>query len=302
MPPDNKRGGLGKGLSALLPSSTPSLKGSIFFYCEIEKIRPRKNQPRKDFENIQELADSIREKGILQPLVVRKLDDGYEILAGERRFRAAQHLKLREVPVVVKTADEKAAMEIALIENIQREDLNPMEEAHAYRDLMDSYHLTQEEVSKKLGKDRATIANTMRLIKLPAIIQEMVVSGKLSAGHARSLLALEKVEEQIVLAKEIVAKGLSVRKVEELIKQMNDGGEVAITASPKREPTQLPVFLSRVQGMLHERLATKVAVNHKKKSLTISFADEQDLAKILERMGIATIPESETTISPASTS
>src|SRR5512138_2620100 len=181
-----KKTGLGKGMAALLPV-TETERGN-FFSCPIEEIRPHRGQPRKTFspEKLEELAASIREKGIIQPLVVRKKDDHYELIAGERRWRAAQRAGLREVPVVIQDVSDDTAVELALIENIQREDLNAVEEAEAYHSLQERFSLSQEELAKRVGKDRSTVANALRLLKLPAEIKRDIVEDRLSMGHARA--------------------------------------------------------------------------------------------------------------------
>lgn len=207
------KGGLGKGLGALIPSS---LEKGKMVEIPIDEIVPNPYQPRKslDEESLNELAESIRQHGILQPIVVRKVEKGYEIIAGERRYKAAMKAGLGKVPAIIKEATDEELMEYALIENLQREDLNPIEAAYALKRLMDTFQLTQEEIADKIGKRRSTIANLLRLLKLPEDIQRMVSEGRLTMGHARALLSVDDPEEQRRLAEEIVSRSLSVREVE----------------------------------------------------------------------------------------
>jgi ParB family chromosome partitioning protein len=226
-----ERKALGKGLSSLIPMGNRGGNDSgnkVYFEISPQDIIPNQNQPRKLFDKsaIDELAASIEEKGIIQPLIVRKLGGGkYELIAGERRFRAAQQVKLEKIPVVVKDIDDNEVLEVALIENIQREDLNPVEEALAYRELIGKYQYTQEELAKRLGKDRSNLANTMRLLKLPEEIRAKIISGQLSMGHARAMLAIENRELQIKVADEIIKNDLSVREIEGWIRELKEKDE-----------------------------------------------------------------------------
>ena len=215
-------GGLGKGMAALLQVSETVDENRNYFICPIELVRPNKNQPRKNFaaDKLDELAASIREQGIIQPLVVTKKDDFYEIIAGERRWRAAQKAGLREVPVVIREASDQASMELALIENIQRQDLNAIEEAQAYRSLVEHFAISQEDVAKRVGKNRTTVTNSLRLLRLPEEVQRDIVEERMSMGHARALLALESPELIERARREIMHRQLSVRATEELVRRL----------------------------------------------------------------------------------
>ncbi|KUK13509.1 MAG: ParB/RepB/Spo0J family partition protein [Synergistetes bacterium] len=214
MSPKTTKGGLGKGLGALIPSSSERER---LIEIPIEEIIPNPYQPRKSIENdsLEELASSIKQHGLLQPIVVRKKEEGYEIIAGERRYRAAKMAGLKKIPALVKEASEEETMEYALIENLQREDLNPMEAANAIKFLIERFGLTQEEVADRIGKKRSTVANLLRLLKLPGDLQKMVADGQISMGHARALLSLDDPEEQKRIASEIVSHSLTVRDVEQ---------------------------------------------------------------------------------------
>jgi len=216
-----KRPALGRGLGALIPGGSPSERKGVM-NLGIEEIRPDRSQPRRHFDeaHIEELAESIRSKGVLLPLIVRRDGEGYVLVAGERRWRAAQKAGLRELPVMVREVTGKEAFEIALIENIQREDLNPIEEAGAYRRLIEEHGLTQEELAARVGKDRSTVANALRLLRLPEAIQRAVVSGELSMGHARALLAIHDEGDLRKAAEKVIAEALSVRAVESLVQRL----------------------------------------------------------------------------------
>lgn len=230
---------LGRGLASLIPDATPTEGSAIpalapkkdFFYCDIEKIVPNTYQPRKIFqkEALDELVESVKVHGVIQPLVVRKKDGTFELIAGERRWRAAQRAGLKQVPVVVKEVPEdQTSLEMAIIENVQREDLNCIEEAIAYQQLMDEFQLSQEDIAQRVGKNRATVANTLRLLKLPAVIREDITGGLITMGHARALLSLESSEDQLAIREMIIKKKLSVRdterKVNEVIRAKNKQG------------------------------------------------------------------------------
>ena len=216
-----KRPALGRGLGALIPGGSPTERKGVM-NLGIEEIRPDRAQPRRHFDeaHIEELAESIRSKGVLLPLIVRRDSEGYVLVAGERRWRAAQKAGLRELPVMVREVTGKEAFEIALIENIQREDLNPIEEAGAYRRLIEEHGLTQEELAARVGKDRSTVANALRLLRLPEAIQRAVVSGELSMGHARALLAIHDEGDLRKAAEKVIAEALSVRAVESLVQRL----------------------------------------------------------------------------------
>src|SRR5438105_4100397 len=213
-----KRPALGRGLGALIPGGSPAERKGIL-HLGIEEIRPQRNQPRRHFDqaHIEELAESIRSKGVLLPLIVRRIAEGYALVAGERRWRAAQKAGLREVPVMVREVSEKEAFELALIENIQREDLNPVEEAEAYKRLIEEHGLTQEELAARVGKERSTVANALRLLRLPEAIKQAIVAGQLSMGHARALLAISDESDLRRAAEKTIAENLSVRAVEPLV-------------------------------------------------------------------------------------
>ena len=237
-------GGLGKGMAALLQVPETVDESKNYFICPIEKIRPNRNQPRKHFapDKLEELAASIREQGIIQPLVVTRKDDGYEIIAGERRWRAAQKAGLHEIPVVIREATPDAIMELALIENIQRQDLNAIEEAQAYRSLVEHFSISQEDVARRVGKNRTTVTNSLRLLKLPEEIQRDIVEERLSMGHARALLALESVELIEKARHEILHRQLSVRATEDLVRRLkvnpaSCAGQTSAAAGPADDVT-----------------------------------------------------------------
>lgn len=271
--------GLGKGIGALLPVVEDERKS--YFLCPIEEIRPHAGQPRKTFtpEKLEELAASIREKGIIQPLVVRKADDHYVLIAGERRWRAAQKAGLHDVPVVIQDVSDSTAMEMALIENIQREDLNAVEEADAYRSLMEQFALSQEEVAKRVGKERSTVANSLRLLRLPADIQRDIIEERLTMGHARALLALDD-ETRLRVARDQVLKGqLTVRATEALVKRLK--GELATTA--KKEPAP-DIHLLDLESQLRRRFQTKIKLRSGSKggAIEIPFTSQNELTRIIE--------------------
>lgn len=266
----NKPRGLGRGLSALMADVTQSTEAQAADLAQrpdrtvpIEKVRANPNQPRRTFtqDALNELSASIKEKGILQPLIVRPVDGGmYEIVAGERRWRAAQLAQLHDVPVLVRELDDTEVLEIAIIENIQRADLNAVEEAAGYRQLMDKFGHTQEKLSEALGKSRSHIANLLRLLSLPDDVQQMVIEGKLSAGHARALITSENPSE---LAKIVVRDGLSVRATEALVKKQSEGEKPTVTARPKSIGTDKDADTRALEKDLSAILAMKVTINHK---------------------------------------
>ncbi len=270
---------LGRGLSSLLPEGTLEETPEVFF-CPLEAIRPSPYQPRlKKDEGLEELAASVREKGILQPLLVREVTPGlYELVAGERRFRAAKLAGLERVPVIVRDLSPQEALELALIENLQREDLNPIEEARGYARLLEEFGLTQEEIAQRVGRDRSTIANALRLLKLPPDIQEDVLEGRLSAGHARALLSLPHESLMRRVRDEIVIRGLSVRQTEALVKRLKE---------EKKTPSSQPdPDLLALERELQELLGTKVKLSWGKKKgrLTIEFYSSEQFEAFLERL------------------
>jgi ParB family chromosome partitioning protein len=281
-----KRPALGKGIGALLD---PSIKEEShrFFFCPIEELRPLKNQPRKVFDDqkLAELEASIKARGIIQPLVVRKMADHYQIIAGERRWRAAQKAGLKKVPVLIQEATEDAAIEMALIENIQRENLNPIEEAAAYQSLIRSFDLTQEEVAGRVGKDRSTVTNSLRLLRLPEPVREDLSSGILAMGHARALLSLESVPMQLLKVREqVLARRLSVRETESLVKRTKKEA-----LSPPAPPKKPDPNLQALENSLKQSLGTKVKIVAKKKGgkIEINYFSAEDLDRLLERLGIS---------------
>jgi len=278
-----KRTALGKGLAALIPELGPEGSKTLL-YCGIEEIVPNRSQPRKQFDEtkLQELAESIKEKGILEPLVVRKVAQGYEIIVGERRWRAAQKAGLKEVPVLVKEVEDREVIEISLMENLQRENLNPVEEAEGFRRLIEDFGLHQEDLGARLGKDRTTIANTLRLLKLPAEALDQLRQGHISAGHARAILSLETREKQRELCSLILKKGLSVREAEGLAKRWSKKrSRIGGTEKGKGE---LAVQLTTLQDLLRKYLATKVKITPKGKKgkIEIEYYSFEDLDRIIE--------------------
>jgi ParB family chromosome partitioning protein len=278
-----KRLGLGKGLGALIPEMEPEASGALLI-CGIEEIVPNRSQPRKHFDEskIQELADSIREKGILEPLMVRRVEQGYELILGERRWRAAQKAGLHEVPVIVKDLPDREVLEISLIENLQREDLNPIEEAEAFKRLTEEFDLSQEELSKRIGKDRATIANTLRLLKLPSEIRTQLFENVITAGHARAILSLDTSEKQKELSALIIQKGLSVREAEAQAKRMAEKRQKGGSSRTKDPDVESQV--TSLQDALKRHLATQVRILHRGKrgKIEIDYYSHEDLGRIVE--------------------
>lgn len=273
-----ERKALGKGIGALIPEKVQGSKSEII-YVQTGQIRPNPFQPREDFDpgTIEELARSIKEKGVIQPLLVRNKGDYYELIAGERRLRACNSLGLNDIPIIVKDVDDKDSLEYALIENIQRESLNPIEEAHAYQHLIDKFQVTQEKISEGLGKARATIANTLRLLKLPHEIQEEMKKGRISFAHGRVLLEVEDANRQRRLTQEVIAKGLSVRELENLIKASRPKGIRRRSIHLQREP-----YIAALEEELQTTLSTKVRISKMKKRghIFIEFYSQEDLERI----------------------
>ena len=277
--------GLGKGLGALLGDFDEiTTEKSAYQLLPIYKVEPNRDQPRQDFDEVelQQLADSIAEHGIIQPLTVRELSSGYyQIIAGERRWRAARLANLSEVPVVIIEADDKKAMELALIENLQRQDLNPVEEALGYQTLMDDYNMTQEEAAKRVGKSRPAVANALRLLALPEEIQEKLRAGALTAGHARAVLSLKSEKKQLAAAQKIIALGLSVRQAELLCKNMSK------ETAPAEEPVTLKVdYVAECEKQLSKHLGRGVKiVNGKRKGrFELEFYGQEDLQILLDAL------------------
>ncbi len=273
---------LGRGLDALISTDTVKTEGSSSISeIAISKIKANPNQPRREFdpEALQELADSIKEIGIIQPITLRKMDDGtYQIIAGERRFRASQLAGLTTVPAYIRTADDENVMEMALIENIQREDLNSMEIALAYQHLLEEYSLTQEKLSERVGKKRTTIANYLRLLKLPAQIQVALKNRELDMGHARALLALDNPIEQIRLFEEIQTFGYSVRKVEELIKKKKE--KTAAKKDEKKTASDYDILKKHLANFFQTDVQLTCNAKGKGK-IAISFKNEEELERII---------------------
>lgn len=278
--------GLGKGLGALMgdfAAETPAAGKSPYQLLPIHKVEPNPDQPRRDFdpEELQSLADSIATHGVVQPLTVRELSSGYyQIIAGERRWRAARMAELQEIPAVIIEADDRKVMELALIENLQRQDLNPVEEALGYQTLMQEYGLTQEDAAKQVGKSRPAVANALRLLNLPEKVLEMVRAGELSAGHARAVLSLKTVKQQELAAQKIAALGLSVRQAELLCKNM--GKEPA----PVKEPTLVVDYVAECEKSLAKQLGRGVKiVNGKRKGrFELEFYGQEDLQVLLDAL------------------
>jgi len=278
-----KRMALGKGLGALLPEFGQA-EPKALLYCGIEEIIPNRSQPRKHFDEskIQELAESIKEKGILEPLIVRRADQGYELIVGERRWRAAQKAGLKEVPVLLKEIEGREALEISLIENLQREDLNPMEAAEAFKHLIEKFNISQEDLSKRMGKDRTTITNTLRLLKLPLEVRNQLLQNRITSGHARAILSLENKEKQKELCTLIIKKGLSVREAEAIAKRWSEKPKKSVTPVKKR--SDLESQLSSLQDSLRKYLGTKVLITQKDKKgkIEIEYYSHEDLERIVE--------------------
>jgi ParB family chromosome partitioning protein len=256
----------------------------------VGEILPGAMQPRNgmDDDSLNELAESIRENGIMQPLVVRPREGGYELIAGERRWRAAQMAGLARVPIVIRDVDDRTALELALVENLQRENLDPIEEAKGYAQLMDQFDLTQEEIAAKVGKNRATVANALRLIKLPAEVQTYVRDGLLSSGHAKAILGLKNARDQVAAAKRAIKKELSVRQTEELVAALGQAAPGKTRRGPAGKRSGTDAHILALEARLRERLGTKVALRYRKGkgSVDIKFFNDEDLQRILEALGI----------------
>ncbi|MBN2801655.1 MAG: ParB/RepB/Spo0J family partition protein [Deltaproteobacteria bacterium] len=292
----NKKGSrpaLGKGLNALIPGASsvsnragePVLKE--YMKCPVNRIKPDKNQPRRYFdkESLDDLVVSIREQGIIQPLIVRRIADGYELIAGERRWRASQMAGLKEVPIVIKDVSDSAAFEMALVENIQREDLNPIEEAMAISRLIEEHNYTQIQLSERIGKNRSTIANSMRLLKLPVDVQQMVTSRELTEGHARAILQADSEKSMIALAKMAVLKKYSVRTTEIQARKLAHGKEL-VEKIPKENKAannpQVKSLIERLERAIGARV--EISDNGGKGKLTIQYTSYEELDRILDKM------------------
>lgn len=290
MPSPRKRGGLGRGLNALVSEAEYETGGSSASVSNvasetklpIEDIVPNPNQPRIHFNEteLRELSESIQEHGVLQPLLVRKHGNGYEIIAGERRYQASKLAGLEELPVIIKDVDDEQVLALALIENLQRSDLNPVEEAKGYRQLIDASGMTQEALSKAVSKSRSAITNSLRLLDLPEVVQQMIFEGKLTAGHARAILAIPYEEARIKLAEKVVTEGLSVRATENLAPLFSAG------ETPKTTRPATPQSFKKAARVLRQVFNTNVRVKSArgKNKIEIEFKDEEELSRILGEM------------------
>lgn len=285
-----RRSGLGKGLSSLIPADVEGETGA-FREVDITLVRPNRYQPRDHFdeETLTSLAASISEVGVIQPIIVREADDGYELIAGERRWRAAKRAGLPVIPAIVRTADDVSALESAVVENLHRQDLNALEEAAAYQQLMEDFGMTQAQVASRVGRSRSAVANTIRLLQLPGSVQRLVIEGQLSAGHARALLATPDRSEQERLAQRVVAEGLTVRELEALVRDedvdeaVEEGSGQADETSPARSGSAVPdAGILELEELLAARLETRVKVQLGKGpgKLVVQFADLDDLERI----------------------
>ena len=289
---NEKKRGLGRGLNALINtgSNTENNKENTKenheykeVFINISLVEPNRNQPRKEFdkESLSELANSIKQYGILQPIIVQKNGDMYEIIAGERRWRAAKEAGLTEVPVIVRDYDKQKVMEISIIENIQREDLNPIEEAMAYQSLMEEYGLKHDELAEKVSKNRSTITNSMRLLKLSKNIQQMLIDGRISTGHAKVLLSIEDINEQEKIAQELIDKSLSVRELEKLVKKYTKPRK----KKDDKDDKDYSLFYREYEDRLKDILGTKVQINTKDKNkgrIEIDYYSAAELERIVE--------------------
>lgn len=292
--------GLGKGLDSLIPTNvmmesevkhaTVSTASSAeeekdgTLMVKLSKVEPNREQPRKNFDedSLQELAESLKQFGMLQPILVQNRGDYYEIIAGERRWRAAKIAGLKEVPVIVRELTDQEIVEISLIENIQREDLNPIEEAQAYKRLLTEFHLKQDEVAERVSKSRTAVTNSMRLLKLCDEVQKMVVDDMISTGHARALISIEDPEEQYLIAQKIFDEKLSVREVEKLVKDLHKPPK-----PPKEENKTLQAIYQEISERLKQSLSTKVSVSAKQNGagkIEIEFYNHEDLERLLEQI------------------
>ena len=308
---------LGRGLGALLGGASPAARPAVptattatattvispsvgessltdrVQRVPLERVRPCPFQPRKEFpqEALQELADSIKEQGIIQPLIVRRSGEGFELIAGERRWRAAQLIGLKEVPVILREADDRAVLELALIENLQRENLNPLEEAQGYAELVEKFQLRQEDVAQKVGRSRVAVANSLRLLKLDPQVQAFVRDGRLSVGHAKVILGLAGHEEQKLAAERVIKHALNVRQVEELVTRMHSQPAPPASLRESGQAVLIPqdAHVASVENKLRERLGTKVQLRYRqgRGAIEIRFFTDDDLERILQIVGVS---------------
>jgi ParB family chromosome partitioning protein len=303
----NKKQALGKGIRALLNNIDEELKttspqqgvpaatgqpttGSIT-RIPLDQIEVNPMQPRHDFDEqaLNELAESIKLHDIIQPITVVKLGNNYQLISGERRLRASRIAGLKDIPAYIRTADDQQMLEMALLENLQRENLNAMEIALSYKRLMDECSLTQEEVAERMKKDRSTVTNYIRLLKLPPDIQKAVRDGKLSMGHARAIIGLEQVDQQLYVYRETIEKGLSVRQVEQLVKNMLSGEQRPAAAKESGPKGKLPPAYKRIEDNMASHFSTRVKLDRKKSgkgAITIEFYNDSDLERIMEKMSL----------------
>jgi len=277
----NKKFGLGKGLGALIPEEEIIDDGSTVLKVSMNLIKANKDQPRKSFdpEKISELSESIKEHGVIQPIILNKEGDTYTVIAGERRFRAAKSIGLLEIPAIIMNIDNKKVLEISLIENIQREDLNPIEEALAYKRLLVDFNLTQEEISKRVCKSRTAITNCMRLLNLDERVQDYIIDGVISEGHGRAILGLGDKEIQYGIAQMVIDDSLNVRETERLVKNFEN------IKKEKTVKTQNNIYYKDIMNKLENRFGTKVFINSKnnnKGKIEIEYYSEEDFERILE--------------------
>ncbi len=277
---------LGKGLGALFPDLAQDMEGRpSFILCGIEKIIPNRFQPRKEFPagEQKQLVASIKKSGIIQPIIVRKIDQGYEIIAGERRWRAAQEAGLKEIPVIIRGAEDIDIAELSLIENLQRESLNPIEEADAYQTLTERFGLSQDDIASRVGKDRSTVTNTLRLLKLPAEAKKALIAKSITSGHARSLLSLDDQAQQLRTLKAIIEKNLSVREAERITQNLKK--QQVQVKPPKKDP-----FLKDVEKQLTNQLLTQVSIRKGKKTgmIEIRFASPEEMNRLIQLLLNAT--------------
>lgn len=271
--------GLGKGLGALIPENDEKVQNAVM-ELKITDVEPNDKQPRKAFDDqaLTDLSESIKEHGVVQPIIVRQVGSGYQIIAGERRWRASRLAGKRTIPAIVKECSNLEVMELALIENLQREDLNSIEEAQAYKSLIEEYNMTQEDISKKIGKSRPAIANSLRLLQLPMEIKSMVAEGKISQGHARALLAIEGEKKQLEMAEKVVTQQLNVRQIEKLAK---DTKHKEKTEAP---PNPYEIEIKQLEERLKTALGTKVTIQYKrnKGKIEIEYYSNEELDRILD--------------------
>ena len=287
MTAENKKTGLGRGISALIPDfEFMDENTEAYFMCDIDNITPNKFQPRHSFseEEMEKLKASIADQGILQPLLVRKSHDSYELIAGERRLRAAKMAELEYVPVLVKELSDEQMLEISIIENVQRQNLNPLEEAEAYNRLICEFNYTQAMVAKKIGKDRSTIANFIRLMGLPEIIKKSLIENEISMGHARALLGAGREENQIRAWKEVMEKQLSVRAVEQLVNRMKSGQAGKNKTCPSTDDNPDQNYINRICAELSRKIDSKVKIKKQgeKGKFEIKFSTKEEFQRLIK--------------------